>query len=79
MRYPLDNHFDRKGKIQYDLLFAKDSYIDQMNNNEMNRACISKEKNVKPIGAYWVLVRRNSTCVGFWSGVIVHVLDSGQT
>jgi len=61
-------------KTQCDLLFAKDSYIDQMNYNEMNRACITKEKNVKPIGAYWMLVRRNSTCAGFWSDVIVRVV-----
>jgi hypothetical protein len=73
MRYLLDNHFDTTvggWKIQCDLLFAKkNSYIDQMNNNEMNRTCITKEKNLKPIRAYWIL-----------SGVTaVHVLDSGQT
>jgi len=39
----------------------------------MNRACITKEKNVKSIRSYWMLVRRNSTRVGFWSDVIVRV------
>lgn len=51
MRYPLGNHFDAKGiglETQCDLLFAKDSYIDQINNNEMNRACITKEKKREP-------------------------------
>jgi len=76
MRYSLDNHFDTKGfglETQCDILFAKDSYIDQMNNNEMHRACITKEKNAKLIGAYWMLVRRNCTCVGFWSDLVVYV------